>query len=241
MYQAKFVKNGNTKVGSSIYTWSKLAGNGMIAGCKGTCGKHCMGCYNTENPKKSPCYVFKSYVQYGWEDGTPVKSHVRNTNIMRNNINKAFEDIKLQLQRARKKPKAVRIHASGEIETSKELRMWIETAKLFPEIPFYIYTKAYKILDNVLSSIKEEDLPKNFFINISVWHNNGIKAYNKWKHLSIIRAFVYEDGYDYSKKLKINFNCPAYDKNGKLNHDLPCDKCTKCFREELKVCGCYSH
>ena len=50
-----------------------------------------------------------------------------------------------------------------------------------------------------------------------------------------------DDGYDYSKKLKIDCYCPAYDKSGKLSHDLTCDKCKICFQKKAKVCGCYSH
>lgn len=241
MYQAKFVKQGNIKLGASIWTWNKLAGSGIIAGCKGTCGNHCKGCYNPEDPKKSPCYVFKSYRQYGWDNGTPVRAHIRNTNIIRKNIKQAFEDIRSQLKRAKNKPKVIRLHSSGELETTKELRMWLETASMYPETSFYIYTKAFKIVDKVLTSLKAEEIPKNFFINISVWHNNGIKMYNKWKHLETIRAFVYDDGYDYSKKLKIDCYCPAYNKEGKLSHELTCDKCKICFQSKAKVCGCYSH
>ena len=239
-YEAKFVKGGNIKVGK-MWTWSKLAGKGVISGCKGTCGNYCKGCYDENNPKKSPCYVFKSYVQYGWDNGTPVRAHIRNTLVMSNNINKAFEDIRLQLKRAKKKPNAVRIHAAGELQSCKELRMWLETASLYPNIPFYIYTKAYDKVDKVLSSLNKDDIPNNFFINISIWHQSGIKTYNKWKHLDIIRAFVYDDGYDYSKKIKIDCYCPAYDKNGKLSHELTCDKCKICFQDKVKVCGCYDH
>lgn len=240
-YTAKFVKNGNIKIGDTMWSWNKLAGSGIISGCKGTCGEYCQGCYNKENPKKSSCYVFKSYVQYGWDSGTPVKSHIRNTKIMRENIEQAFADIRLQLQRAKKKPSAVRIHASGELENSRELEMWLQTASMYPNIPFYIYTKAFNIVDEVLSSYKGTDIPKNFFINISVWHDNGIETYNKWKHLDNVRAFVYDDGYDYGEKIKINCYCPAYDKNGKLSHELTCDKCKICFQKKAKVCGCYSH
>lgn len=240
-YIARFVKNGNIKIGDTMWNWNKLAGSGVIAGCKGTCGSHCQGCYDANNPRKSPCYVFKSYNIYGWDHSSVVKGHVRNTNVMRENIDKAFNDIRLQLKRARKKPSAVRIHASGEIETAQELREWIETAALSPSIPFYIYTKAYEVLDDVLSSMDTNSMPSNFFINVSIWHENGIDMYNKWKHLDCIRAFVYDDGYDYGEKLKINCYCPAYDKSGKLKHDLTCDKCEICFQKRAKVCGCYSH
>lgn len=242
-YIAKMTKNGNIKIGNTMWSWNKLAGSGEISGCKGTCGVHCTGCYNKDNPKKSPCYVFKSYVQYGWENSTVVKAHIRNTNIMRNDINKAFEDINEQIRRAKIKPSAIRIHASGELEEEIELKKWIETAKSFPNIPFYIYTKAYELVDSVLSDIKNKNeyLPKNFFINISVWHKEGVDLYNKWKELDGIRCFVYDDGYDYNKDLKIDCYCPAYDKNGKLSHDLTCDKCKICFQNKAKVCGCYSH
>ena len=160
---------------------------------------------------------------------------------MRSDIGKAFNDIRLQLSRARRKPSAVRIHASGEIETTQELREWLTTAIMTPGIPFYIYTKAYEVLDGVLSSMDTRLIPKNFFINVSIWHEDGIAIYNKWKHLDCIRAFVYDDGYDYSRLLKIDCYCPAYDKNGKLSHDLTCDKCKICFQKKAKVCGCYSH
>ena len=240
-YIARMIKNGNIKIGNTMWSWNKLAGSGVIAGCKGTCGEHCHGCYNADNPKKSPCYVFKSYKMYGWENSSVVRGHVRNTNIMRNDINYAFKDIRLQLKRAKKKPIAVRIHAAGELEAAQELRKWIETAEMFPFAPFYVYTKAYGILDEVLSEFDNYTIPSNFFINISIWHENGIDTYNKWKHLNCVRAFVYDDGYDYSGKIKIDCYCPAYDQNGKLSHELTCDKCGICFQSKAKVCGCYSH
>lgn len=240
-YIARMTKNGNIKIGQTMWSWNKLAGSGEIAGCKGTCGKHCNGCYNADNPRKSPCYVFKSYNLYGWDQSSVVKGHVRNTNIMRSDMNHAFNDIRLQLKRARKKPSAVRIHASGELETAQELREWIETAEMFPEIPFYVYTKAYEILDEVLTEINTDMIPDNFFINISVWHDNGIFTYCKWRHLGCIRAFIYDDGYDYSDKIKIDCYCPAYDKNGKLHHNLTCDNCRICFNKKCKVVGCYNH
>ena len=185
--------------------------------------------------------MFKSYNLYGWDQSSVVKGHVRNTNIMRSDIDHAFNDIRLQLKRARKKPSAVRIHASGELETAQELREWIETAIMSPDIPFYVYTKAYEILDEVLIDFNNDTMPQNFFINISIWHENGIDAYNRWKHLNCVRAFVYDDGYNYGNKLKIDCYCPAYDKNGKLHHDLTCDRCKICFQTKAKVCGCYNH
>lgn len=236
MYSAKFIKNGNIKVGN-MWTWNKLAGNGIIAGCKGTCGEHCQGCYNPEQPKKSDCYVFKSYITYGWDKSTVVASHVKNTNAMRNDIEKTFEELRTQIRRAKNKPSVIRIHAAGELETANELVEWINTAKMFPETTFYLYTKTYRLVDAVLSELNA--LPSNFFINISIWHENGVECFNKWKKLDGVRCFIYDDGYQYD--FDIDCHCPAYDKSGKLHHDLTCDKCKICFQNKAKVCSCYAH
>lgn len=236
-YECRFNKEGNIKIGN-MWSFNKLAGSGIIAGCKGTCSKYCTGCYNEEDPKKSNCYVFNSYVRYGWDKSSVVKGHARNTNALRNDLKKAFEELHLQLKRAKKKPLAVRIHSSGELETTEELIAWLEEAKNFPEIPFYVYTKAYDILNEVLGKYK---LPKNFYINISIWHEVGIECYNRWKHLKNVRAFVYKDNYIYPESLKIMAMCPAYDKKGKMNHKYTCDKCKICFSNKAKICGCYDH
>lgn len=242
-YEAKFNKNGNIKVGK-IWTWNKLAGSGVIAGCKGTCGKHCTGCYKADNPKKSPCYVFKAYVLYGWDTSTVVASHVRNTNAMRNNIDKAFKELALQLSRAKNPPSVVRIHSAGELESADELINWFMLAEKFPAIHFYIYTKAYECLTKALD-ICHNKIPDNFFINVSIWHEEGLGIYNKYKHLTNIRAFVYDDGYNYNGRLDYNCYCPAYKKNEKgkvvLKHDLTCDKCGICFSDKAKVCACLDH
>ena len=245
VYEAKFVK-GNTKVGSGIWCYNKLAGSGVIAGCKGTCGKYCKGCYNPTDPKKSPCYVFKSYVQYGWENGSVVKSHIRNTEIMRKNPDEAFRQLQAQLRNTKQKPVAVRIHSSGELETEYELKLWIALALSNPKIPFYLYTKNEIVLDHVLSERSKSTkgypiLPANMFVNVSVWHENGVAIFDKWKHLENVRAFVYDDGYDYGDRLKYDCHCPAYDSKGKLNHDSPCEKCKICFQSKAKVCACYDH
>lgn len=240
MYIARMNKKGNIKVGSGIWTWNKLAGAGYIAGCKGTCGEHCQGCYNPNDPASSSCYVFKSYVRYNWEESTIVKGHIRNTKIMRENKPKAFADIATQIDKAHNKPHAIRIHSSGEFEDANELIGWIILARAYDSIPFYVYTKAYSIVDEVLSKYI---LPENLFINISIWHDIGTECFNKWKHLPNVRAFVYMDGYEYD--FKPDCMCPAYKKteNGKtkLVHDLPCEKCGICFNTKAQICGCFDH
>lgn len=234
--------NGNIKVGDML-TFNKLAGNVEINGCVGSCGKHCTGCWNSENWKKSPCYVAKSYVQYG---DKVINSHIVNTLAMREDPWVTVYELDKQLKR-KKKVKPVRQHSSGELESAEELKAWMWLAKENPLWTFYVYTKAFEIVDKVLTETPKEELPTNYFINISVWHENGIDTYNKWKHLDTIRCYAYDDGtFDYEANgLHLNGICPAYrkDEKGKtkLYHDLTCDKCGLCFHNKVKAISCLDH
>lgn len=226
--------NGNVKVGDML-TFNKLAGNVVLNNCLGTCGKHCAGCWNFENWRKSSCYVAKSYVQY---KDKVINSHIVNTMAVRNKLRETFEDLNGQLKRKRTN-KTVRIHSSGELEKVEELISWAWIAEQNPERTFYIYTKAYEILHEFFNKV--DNIPKNLFINISIWHEYGVATYNEWKHLDNVRAFVYDDGYNYGDELKFDCHCPAYNKKGKLSHKLTCDKCKICFQNKAKICACYSH
>ena len=241
--------DGNIKVGDML-TWNKLAGNGYINGCKGSCGEYCKGCYNPDDPYGSPCYVFKSYRQY--KDDV-INPHIVNTRAIRTHLRETMEHLDGILSRKRK-VKPIRIHASGEIESTEELMEWMRLSKKHEVWPFYIYTKAEDYVDEALTKMAKEGYPTNFFINISIWHENGIALYNKWKHLPFVRAYAYDDGYDYEAHgLKLDGYCPAYRKETKtlksgktvtkvvLKHDLTCDKCKLCFGEKAKVLGCLSH
>lgn len=236
--------NGNVKVGDML-TFNKLAGNTELNGCKGSCGKYCKGCWNANNWKKSPCYVAKSYTQY--KDNV-INSHIVNTIAMRKDPWATIKELDKQLSRKRK-IKPIRQHASGELESVDELKAWLWLANRHSNIPIYVYTKAYDIVDAVLTEYQEQNLklPKNYFINISIWHENGLECYLKWGHLKTVRAFVYDDGeYDYGKeKLELKTYCPAYKKNDKgvvkLSHELTCDKCKLCFSTKNKILGCLSH
>lgn len=241
-YEFKFNKDGNIKLGGKIWSANKLAGAGYLNGCKGTCGEHCKGCYNPDDPKKSDCYVFSSYRHYGWEKSTVVAGHIRNTNVMRNDINKAFDDINKQVTRARKKPDAIRIHSSGEFESVMEIIMWDKTARANPGTPFYVYTKAYDLVDAYFFylAINNTDMPQNFWMNISVWHDIGIDCYNRHKNCRQIRAFVYDDGYDYGD-FKFDCHCPAYKENGKMDHAKTCSACKICYQSKCKICACHDH
>lgn len=231
---AKFQK-GNIKVGNML-TFSKVYGNDTFHSkygiVKGTCGYHCAGC-------KKACYVRKSY-RYP----SVIDSHARNTIAMHENLDKAFNDLRDALNRKRKLPKIIRIHQSGEIETIKELLNWFTMAEDYPAIFFYLYTKNYNAVLGIIRAYETagKDFPKNITVNVSVWHELGIYQYYKLQKYDFIKAFVYCDGYNYAADgLKIETMCMAYDKAGKMNHAITCDKCMKCIKSSFKVIGCYDH
>ncbi len=225
------LSKGNIKLGVML-TFSKLMGNDVYntsyGEVKGSCGHYCEGC-------KGSCYVKKSYRYPSVKNG-----HARNTLAMREDIDKAFESIREQIKRMKKPSEIVRINQSGEIESTIELAKWIETAREFPNQQYYLYTKNFDALFSVVNNPYIE-IPNNITILISIWHEYGIKEYMLIKHLPFIKAFVYMDGYDYTKHdLKIETKCKAYE-GGKLNHEITCDKCRKCFNRLFKVIGCDDH
>ena len=228
---ARIANNGNIKLGSHMGTFSKLYSDAVFdtkyGPVTGTCGGHCEGC-------KNKCYVKASY-RYD----SVINCHARNTLAFRNNILEAFEQIWRQLERKRKPYETVRINQSGEIETFNEFTLWIETAIRHPETNFYLYTKNYDVIRDAVKY--RVDVPENFTVLISIWHEYGIKEYFEFKHLAWIKAFVYMDGFNYSAYgLDIETTCKAYE-NGKLNHDITCERCQKCINSQFKVIGCNEH
>ena len=228
----KFV-GGNIKLGN-MGSFSKLYGNDTFTtpygDVTGTCGKHCDGC-------KEHCYVRKSY-RYG----SVIKNHAKNTLAFRNDMIRAFTDLHLQLTRKRKPFDVIRINQSGEIETTAELCSWIDLARRHPETHFYIYTKNYFAVFEMIALLTPDYIPDNFTILISIWHEIGVNEYKLLSGYSFIKAFVYLDGFDYAKYDIIpDTGCFAYDKYGKLNHDITCDRCRKCFNRIHNVIGCAAH
>lgn len=237
--RATFNKSGNIKLGNT-WNFSTVYGddihtvdfNGEVLSARGTCGKHCKGC-------KNDCYVRKSY-RYP----SVVYSHIKNTIAMRVNVKAAFNDLAAAIEKARKKPDIIRINQSGELESEKIFVMWCELAAAFPNIKFWLYTKNYKAVTPALINNK---VPDNMTVLFSVWHEFGIKEYKKVAHLDNVKAFVFEDNYNYKKHgVEIQTRCEAYKViNGKmqLNHNITCDKCKKCFNRSNKcqVIGSLPH
>lgn len=246
---AEIVSGGNIKLGETIGTWSTLFGDKVydtpFGKVKGTCGEHCKYCGVSINGKQPSCYVRKSY-RYG----SVIQRHAANTIAIRTDVKKCFEDLHGQLTRKRKKFVYVRIDQSGELETTEQFKGWEWLSDNHQETTFYIYTKAYEI---VVPELLAGNVPDNLVVLISIWHEQGIEAYNKVKHLTNVKAFVYmdknknADGWWYEEYaahgVEIQTICKAYDEKGKMNHNITCDKCKKCIacRKNTKIVGCFDH
>ena len=228
----KFV-GGNIKLGN-MGSFSKLYGDDVFitkyGEMRGTCSGHCDGC-------KKYCYVRKSY-RYG----SVINNHARNTRAFRTDLKRSFDDLHAQLSRKRKPFDVIRINQSGEIETTAELCCWVDLAARHPESRFYIYTKNFLAVFEMIAAIGADNIPDNFTILISVWHEYGVNEYKVLKNHSFIKAFVYCDGYDYSKHgIVFDGDCKAYNEAGKLDHNITCDKCKKCFNRSTKCISCNAH
>lgn len=247
--QARFNFEGNVKLGGNIATWSVLFGDATYdtpyGPVKGTCTGVCEFCGHPQPGKKRPpCYVAKSYRQ-----PDVIKGHARNTLAMREDPQKAFADLDGQLSRKRKPVDGLRWNQSGEVENLEQFRGMTWVSGRHEETPAWIYTKQYGV---VVPELLENGAPDNFTTLISIWHEQGIEEYKKLAHLPNVKAFVYLDpnkpgGWgieEYAAHgLIIQTLCHAYNEKGKLNHDVTCNVCTKCFNRlpNCKVIGCYDH
>ena len=232
----KIVGGGNIKLGDNplFGSWSTMKGGddeiryvkkygGSCSGTCGQCAKHCT----------KSCYVNASY-RYG----SVIQRHAVNTVWLKENIKKTFDILDKQLERKKQKFEIIRINQSGELTGYDELKRWINLATKHPETQFYVYTKNYQAVKKMVAS--KIEVPKTFTILISVWHEQGVKEFNELKHLPYIKAFVYDDG---ELHIPVQTYCKAYDDNGKLNHDISCEKCKKCFNRNKnhKVIACKDH
>jgi hypothetical protein len=232
----KIVGGGNIKLGDNplFGSWSTMKGDSNEiryvkkygGSCFGTCGDCAKNCSES-------CYVNASY-RYG----SVIQRHAVNATYIREDLKKTFEILDDQLTSKKKKFEIIRINQSGELTGYQELKSWVELATKHQETKFYVYTKNYNAVTKLINN--EVPVPGNFTILISIWHDQGVKEFKRWKDLPYIKAFVYDDG-----EMHINPQtyCKAYDDSGRLDHNISCEKCKKCFNRNSnhKIIACKSH
>jgi len=135
------LSKGNTKLGK-IWNISLIP----IVDCK-----NCGSCKN------------KCYAKRAMRFPNVRKARKNNSQIFRNNMTEAFQDIKKQLVKG--KPKYFRIHVAGDILNQQHLRGWIKLCKALPDIKFLMFTKRYELT--------YENIPNNLKIIFSMW--TGLK------------------------------------------------------------------
>ena len=220
------IVDGNQKVGKGIYCINLLSGdepltlsNGLqLTNISGTCEGCCEYC-------KKSCYAIKNQKFRSTKNN--LISWSENTLLAKQYTNQFFNDIQSFLNRSM--VSAIRFHSFGEIPSFKYLLQMIELANNNPFVRFYTYTKRYEWIEQLL---KEQDLPQNLVINISIWHNNYNNPYG-------LPEFIYDDHTDPS--LANIPHCPAVDKNGNET-GVTCATCKRCiFATKGQKTAVYEH
>lgn len=157
----ELLKEGNSKTGKQVYTFSILPGtaeytidiNGKDYTVKGTCICDCNGCY-----AKTGHYN---------HDNT-IRSMAINTYLVNNHIDFVKACIMAQLENIGRGE--IRIHAAGDFNTGNPeqyVAMWFEIAKKFNSFRFWTYTKV-KRFETLFDNLKNANIVKSVIPGIGL-------------------------------------------------------------------------
>lgn len=180
----ELLKQGNSKVGKHVWTFSLLPTNkifhvkinGVAMDIRGTCPCHCVGCYATTG----------HYTQH-----TAKQSMAINTYLVNNHIDFVKRAITAQLEYIGRGE--VRIHASGDFMTensSEYSKMWLDIAKMFPSIRFWTYTKC-KCYESLFDNLKNANIVKSIIPEIGINFGHCDYIINTYYTLREIGKTVY--------------------------------------------------
>ena len=224
------ISKGNKKVGN-IPQFNTLPGdeplslqNGtQLTNIKGTCGGVCENC-------KSACYAIKCCT---YHHRNVIPAWGRNTVLVRNNPELVRSEIKEYC--TKNIVRYFRFHTAGEFESVEHFALYCDICRDNPDVTFYVYTKAFKVL---VDYAMKYEIPENFVINLSVWHDN-IEKFQKTlnTHENIVfqalicksNLFIYDDHTAAVGEYANNPHCPAIDKTG---HEtgVTCAQCRRCMK-----------
>ena len=206
------IQNGNRKLGQGIYTVNLLSGDKpltlkdgtILTNVSGTCDGCCDGC-------KKDCYAIKTQLRYN----NDVPTWADNTLLAKYDVVTFFGELQSFINK--NVVAVIRYHALGEIPSFNYLFKAVELANNNPNIRFYLYTKRFQWIEQYINTFG--DFPKNFVVNVSIWHNN-------YKNLLSLPEFIYDDGTQ--SELESVVHCPAVDKSGN-NTGVTCAMCKRCI------------
>lgn len=155
------LKDGNSKTGKAVFTFSLLPGTGFVElivnGKKvqvfGTCACDCAGCY-----AKTGRY----------NTGTVIESMAKNTYLVNNHIDFVGRAIRAQLETIGRGE--IRIHAAGDFKTEDPdayAAMWKSIACDFRTFRFWTYTKI-KRFETLFDDLKNANIVKSIIPKIGV-------------------------------------------------------------------------
>lgn len=221
------ISKGNSKMGNipafnllPSDEFLKLGNSTQLTNIIGTCGKHCELC-------KNDCYAVR-YIKF--HHNATVKGYAGNTVIMRQDPDKLRTEIKEFCDK--NIVKYFRFHTSGELESIEQLKTYCDICKDIPDVIFYIYTKAFEILEQYLE--KDEEFPNNLVVNLSEWGDN-LECVSEYL-FGRCNIFIYDDC---TRNLNGIYHCPAFDKDG---HEtgVTCAMCRRCMKKR-NVTAVYAH
>lgn len=129
---------------------------------------HCTKCMKE-------CYDIKACMQYQ----NVMNARARNLYILRENFNLYWKQLREKLSHMR--GKYFRFHVGGDMISAEYLAEMVKTARMFPKIRFWTYTKAHEIVNEYVRShggTREAAIPENLSVMFSVWE--GMKTANPY-------------------------------------------------------------
>ena len=203
---SELLKDGNTKTGKTVHTWSILAGNkkynividNQEIKISGTCVCDCQGCYAQ----------LGRYNTYGVKQSNGI-----NTYLVNKHIDFVKRAISAQLETIGSGE--IRIHAAGDFNTENAdeyVQMWIEIITAFPSFRFWTYTKVKKY-EHAFDHLINGNIVKSIIPNIGVNYGHCDYLINTYYTLKSLGYSVYicKCGFDDGQHCEHCGVCASYD------------------------------
>lgn len=167
---SELLKEGNSKTGKKVYTWS------MLPGTTGTCVCNCVGCY----------------AMTGFYQMSSVKKALElNTSIVNDDIQFFYNAISAQLETIG--AGEIRIHAAGDFNTSDPetyAQAWKRIAIENPSFLFWTYTKMQRF-EHLFDDVPNANIVKSVINGVGVNYGHCGYIIDTYKKLVSMGAKVW--------------------------------------------------
>ena len=216
------LKQGNTKTGKEVYTYSTLPTNKVFEAIygpvKGTCPCWCDACYATKGSYNFPSVINALALQ---------------TVLARQYMDFVERAILAQLETL-PNVNEIRIHAAGDFFSDAYLEMWKRIIKRFPEKFFWSYTKV-KEYENAFNDFDNANLVKSVIDGVGF--NFGKVEYILDTFYKLVAAgksvYICRCGIDQNQHCHNCHSCSKYDFVLFIEHSTGYDPKTSARYNEL--------